>query len=188
MMERPRKIVIKGTSGAGKTTLGGELGRRLGLPFVELDALAQGPNWQVASPHELRASVDAALAGRDRWIVDGNYDSRLGDFVNAQADLVVWLDLPLGVKLRRLLRRTHRRVSRREALWNGNRETWLGAFWGRESLFVWMLRAHFRHRREFPARFAGKNVVRLRSPAEVERWLATLAAPCEAREAEGRGS
>ena len=34
-----RRIVIKGTSGVGKTTFGAELAARLGVPFIELDAL-----------------------------------------------------------------------------------------------------------------------------------------------------
>jgi hypothetical protein len=72
----------------------------------------------------------------------------------------------------RLVRRTARRYFRLEELWNGNRETLRGAFWGRDSLFGYALRSHFRRRRTFPEELARYRVVRLRTPAEVEAFLA----------------
>ena len=162
-----RRIAIVGASGTGKTTLARTLADRLSLPHVELDALHHGPNWTEASPDELRTRVSTELAA-DGWVIDGNYASKIGDLVTSQADTVVWLDHPLPVVLWRLLRRTLGRISRREELWHGNRETWRNAFVGRESLFAWTIRSHRRFRRELP----GRDLVRLRSPGEVERWLA----------------
>ncbi len=168
-----RRIVVKGVSGSGKTTVAAELARRLEVTHVELDALHHGPGWQEASAEELRARLKAALDGLDGWVVDGNYDGKLGGLALDRAELVVWLDLPLHVELRRLWRRTLRRIRDREELWNGNREGWRNAFWGRDSLFAWTIRAHRRHRREWPALLARREVVRLRSADAVERWLAT---------------
>jgi shikimate kinase len=37
--------LVIGPWGAGKTTLGKEIAQRLGVPFVERDALRHGPNW-----------------------------------------------------------------------------------------------------------------------------------------------
>lgn len=166
-----RRIAVKGASGAGKSTLGRELARLLDVPFVELDALHHGPNWTAASAEELQARVRATLDDARGWVVDGNYETKLGSLVIDRAELVVWLDLPLGVKLRRLAERTARRWLHDEELWNGNRESFAGAFWGRESLFVWAVRSHFRHRRTWPRLLDGKPVVRLRTPADVEAWL-----------------
>lgn len=39
----PRRIVVKGSSGSGKSTVADELARRLGVPHIELDALHHGP-------------------------------------------------------------------------------------------------------------------------------------------------
>ena len=64
----------------------------------------------------------------DGWVIDGNYDSKLGDLVVDEADTIVWLDLPLSVKWFRLWRRTMHRIRNEIELWNGNRETWRGAF------------------------------------------------------------
>ncbi len=170
-----RRIAIVGSASAnGKTTLGRELAARLGLPFHELDALHHGPGWTEATADELRARVEPVLAG-DGWVVDGYYRGKLGDLVPRSADLVVWLDLPLRVWLPRLVRRTLRRIATREELWNGNRETMRNVFLSRDSLLLFSLRLHFRRRREYPAELAPYRVVRLRTPEEVERWLATFA-------------
>lgn len=170
---RPRTIVIKGTSGAGKSTFAAELARRLALPYVELDALHHGPNWSAPTAEDFRAHVRATMAAAPAgWVIDGNYDTKLGETVVAAADTIVWLDLPLWVKLRRVWGRTLRRIRDDVELWNGNRETWRGAFVGRESIFVWMIRAHLRHRRRWPTRFGrDPRLVRLRSEAEARRWL-----------------
>jgi adenylate kinase family enzyme len=167
------RINVKGTSGSGKTTFAQELARRLGLPFVELDALHHGPNWAEPTDEEFRARVREAIeAAPDGWVIDGNYDRKLGELVLGPSEKIVWLDLPFALKLRRLLRRTIRRILDDVELWSGNKESWRGAFWGRDSLFWWMVKTHFRHRREWPARFAGDpRLVRLRSVREAREWL-----------------
>jgi adenylate kinase family enzyme len=168
-----RRVNVKGTSGSGKSTFAQELARRLGVPYVELDALHHGPNWTEATPDELRARVREAMeAAPDGWVIDGNYEGKLGDTVLGPADTIVWLDLPLRVKLRRLWRRTSSRIRNDVELWNGNKESWWNAVVGPESLFFWMLRTHVKQRREWPRRFAGDpRFVRLRSDADARAWL-----------------
>ena len=168
-----RRVNVKGTSGSGKTTFGQELARRLGVPFVELDALHHGPDWAEPTNDEFRARVREAIdAAPEGWVIDGNYEAKLGDQVLGAADTIVWLDLPLRLKLGRLWRRTSYRLRNDVELWNGNRENWRNALWGRNSLFGWMLRTHFRQRREWPRRFGGDpRFVRLRSDVEARSWL-----------------
>jgi adenylate kinase family enzyme len=170
-----RVAVVASASGNGKTTLGRELAALLDVPFLELDALVHGPNWAETADEELLRLVEPVLAG-EGWVIDGTYERKLGRRVLDAADTVVWLDLPLRVWLPRLLRRTLRRVRGREKLWNENRESVRSAFWGRESLFGWALRAHFRRRRDWPRELAAYPVVRLRTPAEVSRFLRDAAA------------
>jgi GTPase SAR1 family protein len=167
------KIVVVGTSGSGKTTVARELARRHGVPHVELDALFHGPNWAETPTEEFRRRVAAATDG-DGWVVDGNYESKLGDLVLGCADTVVWLDLPLRVALARVTRRTVGRIRTGEELWSGNRESWRGGFFGWESMFVWTIRSHLRNRRVRPGRFErhpNLRIVRLRSAREVESYL-----------------
>ena len=167
-----RKVaVIASASGNGKTTLGRALAHRLGLPFIELDALVHGPGWVETPNHVLRTQVEPIVAS-DGWVIDGTYQRKLGDLVIEAADVVVWLDLPIRVWLPRLVRRTWRRLRGREQLWNDNRESLRSAIWGRESLFVWAFRAHFTRRREWPEALRGYPVIRLRTPAAVEQFVA----------------
>jgi adenylate kinase family enzyme len=167
-----RKItVIASASGNGKTTLGRQLAHRLDVPFIELDALVHGPEWVETPDDVLRAQVEPIVAS-DGWVIDGTYSRKLGDLVTGAADVVVWLDLPVRVWMRRLVRRTWRRMRGREQLWNDNRELLRNVIWGRESLFVYAIRSHFRRRREWPEKLREFPVVRLRTPAEVERFLA----------------
>jgi adenylate kinase family enzyme len=165
-----RRVNVKGTSGSGKSTFSMELARRLDVPYVELDALHHGPNWAEPTPEEFRNRVRPHVEAGG-WVIDGNYDSKLGDLVIGAADTIVWLDLPLRTKLRRLWRRTMDRIRDDVELWSGNRQTWKGAFWGRDSLFAWTLRTHVRHKLTWPRRLPQERLVRLRSPAEARRWL-----------------
>jgi adenylate kinase family enzyme len=172
MASMGRRIVVEGASGSGKTVVAARLARHLGVPHVELDALHHGPNWSEPPLEEFRRRVEEATAASG-WVVDGNYDSKLGDRVIGRSDLVVWLDPPLRTILVRLWRRTSARIRDRTDLWSGNRESWRNALRGRDSLFLWAIRTHRRLRRELPAsaRRAEVELIRLRKPDEVERWL-----------------
>jgi hypothetical protein len=112
-------------------------------------------------------------------VFDGNYVARVSATLWPQADVVVWLDLPLRVLLPRIVRRTVVRIARRTELWHGNRESWSTLF-GRHSLLVWAVTSQRRNRGELPGRLAalaetGVLVVRLRSASAADRWLADLA-------------
>lgn len=172
-MSTPRRIAILGTSGAGKTTLGREIAQRLNTVFVEIDAIQHKAHWTKATVEELRAGIEAQIGGRDRWVIDDTCQRELGDFVSSRLDIILWLDLPLILKLGRLCRRSWRRVCTREVLWKGNVETWRDVFIGKDSVLVHATLAHFRHRRTFPARPDVQKIVRLRTPSEVERWLSS---------------
>ena len=169
-----RRVAIVGSPGAGKTTLGRALAARLAVPFVELDALHHLPAWEQREAEDFRAAVADATSG-GRWVVDGNYQGKLGDLVVAAADTVVWLDLDRGLVMRRVVRRTLRRIVTREELWNGNREPWSN-LWSRDpykSIIAWTWTQHaaYRERYEVEAE-ADRRWVRLRTPAETARWLA----------------
>ena len=174
------RVVVVGSSGSGKTTVARALAERLDVHYVELDALHHKPNWTEASADELREAVHRELDGRERWVVDGNYYGKLGDFVlDAGGHGRLARPAASHVPCRGCGRRTMHRIRDDVELWNGNRETWRGAFWGRESLFWWTVRHHSSRRRRWPRRFAALpnlTVVRLRTPAEVEAFLVIPAA------------
>lgn len=167
-----RVAILSSASGNGKTTVGRALAAKLGVPFHELDALHHGPNWTEATPEELRARVGPIVAS-EAWVIDGAYRGKIGDLVLEAADTVVWLDLPLRVWLPRLLRRTVVRMATREELWNGNREEFRNLLHPRNSVVVYALRGYRRRRRNYAADLARFPLVRLRTQAEVDRFLRT---------------
>ncbi len=175
---RQRRIVIWGATGSGKTSLAAEIARRLGLPHVELDAICWLPDWQEKPLAEFRADVATALASHaDGWVCDGNY-SKVRDVVLAEADMVVWLHLPLHVSFWRLLKRTVRRGLRREGLWGTNYESLRLSFFSRDSLLLYAL-TKGRHSGDKARRLRGsipRGILlhELCSSRQVEAFLAGL--------------
>jgi adenylate kinase family enzyme len=170
-----RRVAIFGTTGSGKSWLAEKLAARFGLRLIELDALNWGPGWQPAPLELLRHRVEREIRDGD-WIVVGNYDS-VRDLVWPATDTLIWLDLPLPLVMWRLFWRTLRRSVTRENLWGtGNTESLVRSLFTRQSILLYALRTHHRNRRRFgiDTLFLGKdkNVVRLTSAREVERFLA----------------
>ena len=67
------RIVVVGTSGAGKTTLARRIAALLMLPHIELDAINWQPGWRDLTrhdPEEFVRRVDEATQAA-AWVVDG---------------------------------------------------------------------------------------------------------------------
>jgi hypothetical protein len=170
------RINVVGTSCSGKTTLARALAARLDLPHVELDALFWDRAWTPVPEAVFRSRVADAVRA-ERWVIDGGY-SPVRDLTWARADTVVWLDYPLPLVLGRWARRTATRIRTREEFWpgTGNRESLIHAL-RPSGLLWWILRTHRRRRRSMAAGLAARpeiTAVRLGSPADAERWIASL--------------
>lgn len=98
-----RRVMIVGGPGAGKSTLARRLGEITGLPVRHMDLIHWLPGW-VERPREEKLAMARAVEAEERWIFEGGlrrtYPTRA-----ARADVVVWLDLPLALRLWRVLRR-----------------------------------------------------------------------------------
>lgn len=120
-----RKVLVIGSSGAGKSVFAARLARRTGLPLIHLDAIYWKPGWVPTPRDEWTRTVDDLLA-RDAWIMDGNYAGTL-DRRLAACDTAVFLDFPRALCLWRAIERrvVHRGRSRPD-MTPGNRErlTW----------------------------------------------------------------
>ena len=177
-----RHICVVGTSGSGKSHLAGRISAALDLPHVELDGLYHQADWVPASREEFREAVLKALTSYEQvnggWVVDGNYRSHVGDILVDRADTWVWLDYPRRVVMVRVLRRTLDRTLFRRVLWNGNRESWRNLFRRDPELniLLWAWTTHPANRARLGAACAESEIpwIRLRSPGETDRWLASL--------------
>jgi adenylate kinase family enzyme len=106
----PTRILVLGASGAGKSTLSRQLGNRLGIPVVHLDALYHNPGWVPVGIELFRARLAAHAVGQ-AWVMDGNYSSTL-DVRLPRAEAVIWLDLPRSVYFPRAIWRAISHVGR----------------------------------------------------------------------------
>jgi adenylate kinase family enzyme len=143
-----RRVVVRGTSGSGKTALAQRIAATLRITHVELDAVFHQPGWTPLSDEAFAARV-ASVAEQEAWVVCGNY-RLVADLLLARADTAILFDLPRRIVMTRIVRRTLRRVVRRQELWNGNRERWRNLFRldPEESVIAWAWTTHAeRHER-----------------------------------------
>ncbi|WP_218711355.1 AAA family ATPase [Arthrobacter sp. BF1] len=173
--EHPQRILIAGVSGAGKSTLARRLAALLGIEYTELDSLFHGPNWVPRA--EFMNDVDH-LTQEPTWVSEWQY-AAVRRLLAQRADILIWLDYPMPVSMVRLIRRTVRRRSQREELWNSNYE---GPLWGiftdSDHIIRWGWRTRNKLKVLVPTleeKFPGLRVVRLRSPREADVWLGRLA-------------
>ncbi len=180
MTELPKRVVVVGASGSGKSTFARRLAPILGARRIELDAIYHQPNWQPLPEDQMRERVKRLVSG-DRWVVDGNY-RMVADIAWAAADTVVWLDYPRYLVLARLLRRTIPRQLLRTPLWNGNREPFLGFLDPRpdKNVILYSMLVFRERKRTYVAAKADPawghlNFVHLRTPKAADSWLSCAA-------------
>lgn len=168
---RPRRILVAGVSGVGKTTLAARIAGVVGARHTEIDGLFHGPDW---TPREQFLDDVDAFTSAPEWVTEWQYRKARALLVE-RADLLVWLDLPYWrVTLPRVVRRTIRRRLRREVLWNGNVEPPLWTFFTDPGHIVrWSISTRNKYAGPIPAAVSASalTVVRLRSQREVERWI-----------------
>jgi len=168
-------VLVAGTSGSGKTTVAARIGAAFQLPHIEIDALFHGPEW---TPRPSFVDDVHRFSAASEWVTEWQYKIVRAHLAE-RADLLVWLDLSRAVVMRQLVRRTVVRRLRRERLWNGNVEAPLWTvFTDREHILRWAWNTHHKTAprvRELSAQRPDLIVVRLRSRAEIARWLNGLA-------------
>jgi len=170
----PERIVVYGVTGSGKSTLAARIAERAGLPYVSADDVGWQPGWVPTPDDEQRRRIAEVCAG-ERWVLDAVY-GKWRDIVLPRTQLIVGLDYPRWLSLSRLVRRTAVRSVTRERICNGNVESFRQMF-SADSIIRWHFRSFARKRatiREWAKSSPSPEVVRLTSPRETRRWLATL--------------
>jgi adenylate kinase family enzyme len=163
------RIVVVGTSGAGKTTMAKCLASGLGLTCIELDRLNWGPDWQALSETDPDAFIEKIrnATSVEAWVSDGNYQVAR-DLLWRRATHLLWLDYSRAVIMYRVIKRSMLRAFDQEELWAGNTEDWRR--WFRPShpiRWAWSTWKERRSRFEEllkDARYGHLRVLRLRRP------------------------
>ncbi|MGH6993930.1 MAG: AAA family ATPase [Caulobacteraceae bacterium] len=161
---QPMRLAVVGTTGSGKTTLARQIGARLGIPVIELDALNWRPGWRDLSridPEELERLAKEAIAG-ETWVTDGNYRVALRSIFR-RATEAIWLDYPRSLVMRRVIGRSVARAIDAKELWpgTGNREQWRNWF-SKEHPIRWAWATHAERRRRLEMVFADPLLAHLR--------------------------
>ncbi|MDX1478545.1 MAG: hypothetical protein R3301_12615 [Saprospiraceae bacterium] len=174
----PQRILIVGTSCAGKTTLAANIAGRLGIRHFDLDDFHWLPGWQERSRQAFTEQVRQHILPEPQWVVSGNYTSAARQTIWPSARTIIWLDYPLWLVLGRYFRRTFRRIVYREPCCNGNYETLGNAIFRHDNLFFWILRTHYSRRPRY-RRWMREGTMRatwivLRGKHETEAFLARL--------------
>lgn len=162
------RIAVIGCSGGGKSTLTRKLAERTGLPIVHLDVVFWRPGWVESDDASFRERLSAALAG-GRWITDGNF-MRMGDLHIAGAQLIVWVDQPRPVCLRRALIRALREYGRKRVDMAEGCEERIDLDFLK---YIWTWNRKVRPKVELALQHFAANtpIVKLRSDGEITSWL-----------------
>jgi adenylate kinase family enzyme len=98
-----RRVLVIGSSGAGKSALSRRLGEITGLPVIHLDKHYWRPGWTEPPKDVWRDQVSELVKG-DEWIIDGNFGGTMEQRLE-KCDTVVFLDLPRHVCVWRIIKR-----------------------------------------------------------------------------------
>ncbi len=169
----PRRILISGVTGSGKTTLAKAVSAKTGLPLIDVDELTWLPGWIEVPYDEQRKRIDQKT-GEAEWVMDTAY-GRWKDIPEGRADLIVCLDYPRWLSFARLLKRTLTRAIDRQPCCNGNVESWRLIF-SKNSILLWHFKS-FNSKRTRAHTWAAdptKNALILSHPRDADRWLQSL--------------
>ena len=114
------KITIMGACGSGKTVLSKKIVDKFHIPYLDLDRLwfvAGGALIDPSNPAEkdrvnqIRINKVKSFIIKDSWVSDGDYSRAQAETVQ-KADTVVFLDIPLTIRIWNHLYRTVMRKDR----------------------------------------------------------------------------
>ncbi|APX12236.1 AAA family ATPase [Tateyamaria omphalii] len=163
-----QRVMIIGQPGSGKSTLAGQLGDKTFLHVIHIDLIHWTSGWVERAAQE-KSAMTLDVIAKPTWIFEGGH-SRTWPQRLDRADTLIWLDLPLGLRLRRVLWRTIKHYGRsRPDLPEGCPEQFSAEFLS----YIWRTRHTSRAnmRALYDGAPADKTKYHLTSPAAVRRFL-----------------
>ncbi len=97
------KIMIMGSSGAGKSTFARTLGKLYDISVFHLDQCFWKPNWEMSTLDE-QTEIHSKLIANEDWVIDGNY-TRFFEERSGHADKVIFLNISRWRCFYRVLKR-----------------------------------------------------------------------------------
>ncbi len=99
-----QRVMIIGQPGSGKSTLARAIGAKTGLPVFHMDQLHWQSGW-VERPKSEKIAMATEIENQEQWAFEGNFSATYAHRL-ARADTLIVLELPVGLRLRRVVRRT----------------------------------------------------------------------------------
>lgn len=100
------KVCIVGPSGAGKTTIAGELARKFNIATYEFDDVywdTSGTAYVKNSDQSMADAIDKIIE-QGSWLVEGAYDKRMYPLL-AECSLILRVEVSFSVRAIRLIKR-----------------------------------------------------------------------------------
>ncbi len=179
-----KKINVIGTSGSGKSHFSRLLAEKLGIPYIEMDAVFWLPNWNHLATQDFLNELKPMLE-QEAWVLDGN-QSKTNHLKWQYVDTIIWLDFTFLLTFKQILLRSFNRAYTKQEIWagTGNNESFKRNFFSSRSVVLWMLQNYWKTKRKYTKLFASElanhvELVRITSPNQAELFLADLGAANE---------
>ncbi len=164
-----KKVLVIGSSGAGKSTFSKKLGEKTGLKVIHLDKIYWQPNWTEPEKDEWKSTLEKVMRENEAWIMDGNFSGTL-DVRVPVCDTVIFLEMPPAVCIYRVLKRVALSYNKtRPDMADGCREQfdweflkWIRDFENRSKPKIERILKEYE---------SEKTIIRLKSKREVARFL-----------------
>ncbi len=98
------KILIIGIVASGKTTLAKKLSKEYNIKHYEIDLIVHDDKDNYKRTNEEQQNLIKRINENDNWIIEGTLRKNLFNLLQL-ADIIIYLDIPLMVRKRRILTR-----------------------------------------------------------------------------------
>jgi len=165
-----RRVAIFGNTGGGKSTLAKRLAELVRLPLYPID-LIQFKAGGGRVPHDEYLKAHAELLRRDEWIIDGYGDIASAWERFAQADTLVYIDLPLVTHYWWVTKRLIKGLFVTPEGWPENSPMWRSTIDSYKVVWLCERRLAPKYRKLVADAAASKRVHHLKAPAEMSAFL-----------------
>ena len=98
------KILIIGIVASGKTTLAKKISRKTNIEYYEIDSIVHDDKNNLKRSVEEQQKIIEKINNKNNWIIEGTLRKNLYNLLDI-SDKIIYLDIPLKVRKRRILLR-----------------------------------------------------------------------------------